>query len=188
MEGPRPQKLTVEDYWELPDDGRRYEVLEGWLEVTPSPVFWHQKISGKLHYLLLSFLRDHPLGEVVAAPMDVILAIDTVCQPDLLFIRRERVAQIVRDRIWGAPDLVVEILSPGTAKRDRFTKAQIYARHGVDEYWIVDPDARTIQRHTLRGNVYGEPEVLGPSQILETPLLPGLKVAVEEVVPVAPTA
>ena len=181
MENPRIQKLTVEDYWNLPDDGRRYEILDGLLEVTPSPVYEHQRTSGNLLAALSNYLRKHPVGQVIAAPMDVILAPDLVCQPDLLFIRKERLPDIVRDRIWGAPDLVVEILSPATAQRDRITKFQLYARYGVREYWIVDIGEQQIMRHELAEQAFGPAEIFRSGQKLISRLFPGLKLALIEI-------
>ena len=181
MAQPQINKLTVEDYWQMPDDGRRYEILEGMLEATPSPVYEHQTVIRNLLVLLDTFLRRTGAGEVIQSPMDVILSNETVCQPDLLFIRKERVDQIVRDRVWGAPDLVIEVLSPGTAARDLQTKRHIYARHRIPEYWIVDPKNRTLQRFVLLEVAYGSPETLLPGQTLETPLIPGLELAVGEI-------
>jgi Uma2 family endonuclease len=181
LEDPRIHKLTVEDYWSLPDDGRRYEILEGMLEVTPSPVYEHQNTSGNLFTCLGVYLRLNPVGKLIAAPMDVILAPDLVCQPDLLFIRRERVADIVRDRIWGAPDLVIEILSPATAKRDRITKAQLYARHGVGEYWVVDHGIRRVWRQVLANGAYSAAEEFRPGEKLTSQLFPGLELEVDAI-------
>lgn len=183
MPEPKVQMLTIDDYWDLPDDGRRYEILEGWLEVTPSPTYEHQKTSGRLHNKLSRYLDQNPLGDVIAAPMDVILANDMVCQPDLLYVSKERIPAIVRDRVWGAPDLVVEILSPGTAKRDRIIKSQMYDRHGVKEYWILDPDAHLIFRFTREDSGFGSPERYGPGQSFEGPLFPGLRILVDEILP-----
>lgn len=133
------QQLDIEDYWDLPDDGRRHEILEGMLEVTPSPLVEHQDVLKNLLVLLELFLRQCPVGKIIPSPMDVILSNETICQPDLVFIRKERVPEIVRGRVWGTPDLVIEILSSGTANRDYETKKHVYARHRIGEYWSVDP-------------------------------------------------
>lgn len=181
MEEPRIQKLTVEDYWSLPEDGRRYEILEGMLEVTPSPDFTHQNVSGNLFSALSRYLDAHPIGKLIAAPMDVILAPDIVVQPDLLFILRDRIPDIVRDRIWGAPDLVIEILSPGTAMRDRVTKAQLYARYGVREYWIVDPVRQQVLRHVRAAGAYAAGVAAEAGQDVTSDLFPGLQLPVDRV-------
>ena len=126
--------LTYEDYCALPNDGRRYEILEGELFVTPSPSRAHQRLSANLFMILNSHGRDRDLSEVFYAPFDVILEKTSVVVPDLLFVSRDRLG-IVTDRgVEGAPDLIVEILSPGTAHRARLDKAQLYARHGVRRY------------------------------------------------------
>ncbi len=141
-------KLTYEDYVLLPDDGKRYEILDGDLYVTPSPTARHQRVSRNLFLTLARHVQAHELGEVLAAPLDVILADDSIAQPDILFISKERLP-IVRDWVHGAPDLVIEILSPGTRERDRTLKRHLYARYGVRELWLVDPEARTVEVFTL---------------------------------------
>ena len=178
MEQPQINKLTIEDYWGLPEDGKRYEILEGMLEVTPSPLVEHQNVVGNLFGLLWTFLQSSPCGKVLQAPMDVILSDETVCQPDLLFVRSSRASEVIQDRVRGAPDLVVEVLSPATAARDLSTKKQIYARHRVSEYWIVDPRAQSLQRLVLRDLAYAPPDLLRPGDVLRTPLMPGLELAV----------
>jgi Uma2 family endonuclease len=146
--------LTYDDYCELPNDRNRYEILDGDLSVTPAPRVNHQRISRRL----LRFLDDHVvannLGEIFAAPIDVILAPTTVVQPDLIFIAHDR-AHIVTERaIEGAPTLVVEILSPTTQQTDRVTKAQLYAKYGVPNYWLIDPGQHTFEAYELAGDHY----------------------------------
>lgn len=125
-------KLTYQDYVLLPDDGKRYEILDGDLYVTPSPTARHQRISFNLSLALGQHVRTNRLGEVFCAPLDTILADDSIAQPDILFISNERLP-IVRDWVHRAPDLVIEIFSPGTRDRDRTLKRRLYARHGVRE-------------------------------------------------------
>ena len=146
----RPQRVhyTWDDYVKFPDDGQRYEIIDGELFVTAAPVFGHQFTSGELHLLLRNWSDQHGKGIVAYAPVDVVLAPDTIVQPDLLWISDERIQEILGDRVDGIPDLVVEILSPSTARRDRTKKSEVYARFGGREYWIVDPKDRSVEIRT----------------------------------------
>jgi Uma2 family endonuclease len=150
--------LTYEDYAALPDDGRRYEIHDGELSVTPSPGTNHQRVSRNLNAILGAHVRTPGLGEVLYAPLDVILANTTanttIVQPDLIFIAPAHASRVSRRGIEGAPTLAVEILSPSTATIDRSRKLQLYARHGVPYYWIVDPEARTLEAYELADGVY----------------------------------
>jgi Uma2 family endonuclease len=146
--------LTYEDYCALPDDGRRYELHDGELSVTPAPNVAHQRISRDLFALLHAHVQRTGLGEVLYAPLDTILSRTTVLQPDILFIATEHAGRVSARGIEGAPTLAVEILSPSTAAIDRETKLRLYARHGVPYYWIVDPDACSIEAYELVGGAY----------------------------------
>jgi Uma2 family endonuclease len=130
------------DYFALPDEPR-CELLYGRLQVTPAPTFRHQEVVGALHALLLAHARRTG-GRTAPAPVDVVLAPHSVVQPDLVYVGPGRAA-IVQDAVEGAPDLVVEVLSPGTARRDLGEKLRLYAEAGVGEYWVVDPAARTFE-------------------------------------------
>jgi Uma2 family endonuclease len=147
-------KLTYDDYASIPNDGRRYEVLDGELCMTPSPTPRHQAVSRNLQRILDNHIVARGLGSLFDAPLDVILAPTTVAQPDLLFIRAGRESIVTERAIEGTPDLVVEILSPGSARQDRVVKAKLYARHRAAHYWIVDPETRTLEEHRLRGRGY----------------------------------
>jgi Uma2 family endonuclease len=139
----------------MPDDGNRYELLEGELVVSRAPRLTHQRISGNIFALLHQHLSRHPIGEVFATPGIVLDQFNSVI-PDLAFVSYERQAEIVvDDRFVAAPELVIEILSPGeeNARRDRVTKRQIYARFGVSEYWIVDPERQAIEVYQLEETV-----------------------------------
>ncbi|MBI2945003.1 MAG: Uma2 family endonuclease [Candidatus Wallbacteria bacterium] len=151
---PKEERITYAEYCQLPDDGRRYEVIEGELFVTPSPVFRHQRISHWITRLVAAWAEDHGLGAFVAAPFDTILAESTIVQPDHVFIRKERLGTVIKKWAHGAPDLVIEILSPATASRDHVTKRQAYAKHRIPEYWLIDPDACTVTVLTLQGEHY----------------------------------
>jgi len=150
--------LTYRDYAELPDDGRRYQILDGELCVTPAPGTRHQIISANLFAALYADVKARGLGLVLSAPTDVILkeaSDDTsIVQPDIVFIATDRLARISPRGIEGAPTLAVEILSPMTTAVDRYRKRELYARHGVPYYWIVDGDARAIEMYGLAGGAY----------------------------------
>lgn len=146
--------LTYKDYAALPDDGRRYQILDGELYVTPAPNRLHQKVSANLCAALHAHVRRHALGEVYAAPTDVILEDTTIVQPDILFVANDRFRLRSARGIEGAPTLAVEILSPSTAETDRHAKLRLYARFGIPWYWIVDPDVRSVEVYRLEGLRY----------------------------------
>jgi Uma2 family endonuclease len=141
--------LTYEDYAVLPADGRRYEIHDGELSVTPAPSPHHQMISRNLFIVLHQHVRTRGLGEVLYAPLDVILTESAIVQPDIVYLDRARLGAISRRGIEGPPTLVVEVLSPSTTLTDRSTKWRLYARHGVPFYWLVDPEARAIEALVL---------------------------------------
>jgi Uma2 family endonuclease len=148
------RKLTYEDYVSLPDDGLRYEILDGEMAVTPSPLIRHQIVSRNLQRILDRHVEARGLGFFLNAPVDVILANTSIVVPDLVFVSRAREGIVTERAIEGAPDLIVEILSPSTERRDRGAKLQLYARFGVPSYWIVDIDARTIDVFELGAEGY----------------------------------
>ena len=176
-------KFTYEDYRTTPED-KRYELLDGDLLMTPAPNLKHQRLQLGLSRLLARFIEERALGELFVAPCDVVLSDHDVVQPDLLFVSRER-AHLLSDgdAVRGAPDLVVEILSPATADRDRGYKRALYARRGVAEYWLVDPADETIAVHRLRGGVLAVAHTFGRGQTLRSPLLAGLELDVNAVFP-----
>lgn len=143
---------TYEDYLRLPDDGRRYEVIRGFLYVTPAPIFDHQYTVSQLNRLLGNFVTERRLGVVLVAPFDIRLpgGIGNPIQPDVVFIRRERQPRRGDRRFDGVPDLVVEVLSPGNWRFDRKTKVEAYRDAGVPELWLVDPLARTVEVFGLK--------------------------------------
>jgi len=168
--------LTYEDYCALPDDGKRYEIIEGELYVTPSPSRTHQEFAGNLLVVLKPFVAARRLGVVYIAPFDVIFEETSVVVPDLLFVAQDRVG-IVTDRgVRGAPDLIVEILSPGTARRDRVEKAKLYARHGVGHYWLADPEARILEVYELTEGQYRRSASLADDDSFSPSLFPGLTI------------
>jgi Uma2 family endonuclease len=173
-------RLTYQDYVLLPDDGKRYEILDGDLYVTPSPTVRHQRTSRNLFLALAEHVRAQALGEVLAAPLDVILADDSIAQPDILFISNERLP-IVRDWVHGAPDLVIEILSTGTRERDRTLKRHLYARHGVRELWLVDPEARTAEVYSLDPATEIPPHIFAAQDTLTSDVLPALRLTLDAI-------
>ncbi len=146
--------LTYEDYAALPADGRRCELHDGELSVTPAPSPLHQRVARNLLLSLQVHVRDRRLGEILSAPIDLILSKTTVVQPDLLFLAPGDGGAVTARGIEAPPTLVVEILSPGTAHADRDVKRRLYARHRIAHYWIVDPDGRRIEAHELAGPGY----------------------------------
>jgi Uma2 family endonuclease len=146
--------LTYEDYVLLPNDRNRHEILEGELTVTPAPSTKHQTASGNLFVLLAHHIKQRDLGKLFHAPIDLVLESTSVLQPDLLFVSKARQNIITERAVEGAPDLVIEILSPATSRTDRTTKAQIYSRHRVPAYWIVDPEQEVIEIYLLEADGY----------------------------------
>lgn len=174
-------RLTYDDYARMPEDGRRYELEEGVLVVVPSASTEHQRVSRNLQRILDRHVHEHALGEVFSAPYDVVLSPHFVYQPDLLFVSAGRAGIITELNVQGAPDLVVEIISPASAERDRREKAQGYARHGVRYYWLLDPQTRTLEEYRLEGNAYRlVTQVEGAGQF-QPELFPGLNIELNKV-------
>jgi len=177
-------KLTRKDLSLLPDDGRRHELIDGAHYVTPAPSRRHQSVSLRLTLAIGGFLQQHPVGQLLVAPFEVALSqyVHQTWQPDLLFVRAEREEILAERRATGAPDLVIEILSPSTRRRDRELKRKTYERFGVAEYWIVDPDAGTVRVLRLEDGEYRNERELSAANgdHLETPLLPGLTIPLTE--------
>lgn len=148
------QRYTYADLADLPSEreGDRHELLEGELVVTPAPIPVHQTIVGNLHAAMRAASLVASAGRVFLGPIDVRLTPDTVLEPDLCFVSAERLHIVGPKTIDAAPDLVVEVLSPGTRARDLGRKRALYARFGVQEYWIVDPETRAVTVFTLRGD------------------------------------
>lgn len=166
-------KLTYEEFRRLPDDGKRYELVRGEVHLTPSPSTRHQCILQNLAVSLANYLKEKPVGYVLIAPLDVRLEIDTALQPDLLFVSKPRAEIIQENFISGAPDLLVEILSRSTAAHDRATKLPIYAEAGVNEVWLIDPQAKTVEILKRQGSKYLVDLTLAGDQLLTSTLYPG---------------
>ena len=174
------KKYTYEDYLKTPDD-KRYELIEGELLMTPSPAPKHQKISRELESEILKFVKANNLGEVFYAPLDVHLDNENVVQPDILFISKERLNIIGEKNIQGAPDLAIEIISESTAYRDLVQKKKLYSKFGVKEYWIVVPEEKSVEIYVLKNNVFQPYKIYSKDDILKSPLLTGLKIALKEI-------
>jgi Uma2 family endonuclease len=181
LPAPEPVLLTYADYCGLPDDGRRYELFEGELEVTPAPSTQHQRISRNLEFILHAHVQTKDLGEVFNAPIDVLLDRGTVVQPDIVFVAKDRAAIITTRAIEGPPDLAVEILSSSTEERDRGAKRQLYARHGVRHYWIVDPVSRSLSEYVLSERAYALRGTTTVPGNVTTALFPDLSITLNAV-------
>jgi Uma2 family endonuclease len=177
-------KLTYDDFVLFPDDGMRHELIDGEHYVTPSPSIRHQRISGRLHLLIGNWLETHPVGELFCAPLDVVFSMFDVVEPDLLYVSNARAAEVLTAlHVAGVPELVIEIGSPGTRKRDQTLKRRLYERTGVTEYWIVDPDLDVIRVYRRTNKNFDRPLELSAEagDVLTTPLLAGLEIPVARV-------
>jgi Uma2 family endonuclease len=170
-------RLTYEDFLLFPDDGKRHELIDGEHYVTPAPSVRHQRILQHLNRLLDGFAEAHGLGKVFFAPLDVLLSEHDVVEPDLMFISNERASIVTAAHLRGAPDLAVEVLSPSSRRQDEVLKRGLYERAGVDEYWLVDPEAETVKVFRREGARYGRPTLLSAvdGDRLATPKLPGFE-------------
>lgn len=177
----RKVRYRAEDIWDMPDDGNTYEVIDGELYVSPSPGFRHQRSTGRLYLIIGPVVYRDELGEMVTAPLGVVLDPESGVQPDLLFIRRDRAGIISERGIEGAPDLVVEVLSPSTQSRDRGIKMRRYEAAGVPHYWIMDNNAPALETYELGSEGYRLTGTYGPGSILRSELFPGLEIGLDDV-------
>ena len=138
-------KLSYEDYALIPDDGRRHEIIDGDHVMSPAPKTKHQRLVGDLFFYLSAHVRERGLGEVFVAPFDVLLSDHDIVQPDVVFVSDARLGIVDEDNCKGAPDLVIEVLSGSTRRRDLIEKRKRYETFGVAEYWVVDPDVDAVQ-------------------------------------------
>jgi len=170
-------RLTYPELRLMPDDGKRYELIDGEVFVTPSPSEKHQRVLRNLLVSLHNHVHARKLGRVYIAPFDVVFGEKTALQPDLLFVSTKRLGIIGPEYVLGAPDLVVEILSPYRQSYDRVTKLEQYAQNGVAEYWIVDSIAESVEIHVLAGSRYELKGAFAGEETLQSPLLPGWQIA-----------
>ena len=177
-------KLTYDDFVLFPDDGLRHELIDGEHYVTPSPNPRHQRIIGELHYLIRAWLQGHPVGQVYLSPLDVVISRFDVVEPDLLYMSNERAAQILTDaNVQGVPELVIEVGSPSTRKRDETIKRRLYEKSGVSEYWVVDPELEVVRVFRAGTTGFAKPVELAleAGDVLTTPLLSGLELPLSRI-------
>jgi Uma2 family endonuclease len=182
IHAPSP-KLTYRDLRRMPDDRLRHELIDGEHYVTPSPSWQHQTAVSNLMLILGTFVRERRLGWVRVAPLDVLFSQFDVVEPDVLFVSRARAEQIRKLYLAGAPDLVVEVLSPSTRRVDLEVKRRLYESRGVPEYWLVDPVAETVEIDRAAGGRFERQPTLsaGAGDRLESPLFPGLQIPLSEI-------
>ena len=173
-------KFTYDDYLNTPED-KRYELLDGDLVALPTPKEFHQRVSIQLGTKLVQFAVENRLGRVYHAPFDVVLSDMDVVQPDLIFVSNERTDIITSANIQDAPDLVVEILSPSTAARDKTFKRSLYARHGITEYWMVDLTEKTITILRLGERGFEVVDTYSEGAILASPTLQGFTLSLDDI-------
>lgn len=147
------KRWTYEEYYKL-DDDKRYEIIDGNLLMAPAPDTWHQDWVGNLYVRLASFIKQNNLGRLFLSPMDVVLDQENTVQPDLVFVATANEGIIQRRGIFGVPDLLIEIISPASVRRDRYDRKNLFARFGVKEYWIGDPANVALEILTLKAGQY----------------------------------
>jgi Uma2 family endonuclease len=147
------KRWTYEEYYRL-DDDRRYEIIDGTLREAPAPDTWHQSWIGELFVIFQKHVKGRKLGKVFLAPVDVVLDAENTVQPDIVFVSTARLRLIEKRAIFGVPDLLVELVSPSSVRRDRHDKKPLYARFGVKEYWIGDPVNKSLEILTLKSGQY----------------------------------
>lgn len=174
-------KLTYADYCAMTPEGAGYQLLDGELIEMPSPTVPHQIASKKIFRPIDDFVSDNNLGLALCAPMDVVLTVNDTVQPDILFVSNARQRIITHANVNGAPDLVVEILSPSNERYDLGYKMELYARHGVKEYWIGNYDAETIRVLLLTDGAFATAGVYGRGDTLTSPTLPGFSLGIDDV-------
>ena len=177
-------KLTYDDFVQFPDDGLRHELIDGEHYVTPSPNTKHQGISINLTVLIGSWLERNPIGRLFHAPFDVVFSNFDVVEPDLLYLSNERAADALTPlHVRGVPELVIEIASPATRKRDETVKRRLYEQTGVSEYWVVDAEINTMRVYRREGDGFARVVEFSAdgADVLTTPLLPGLEIPLARV-------
>lgn len=173
-------RFKADDIWDSPEDGNRYEVIDGELYVSPPPLEPHQYASSVLHGYLWQYIYPRRLGHLYHAPFGVVLDDENGVQPDLVYVSQERQGALVERGLEGAPDLVVEILSRSTAARDRGVKMKRYAASGIPHYWIVDVRGRALEAYRLGEHGYELTGKYGPGSVFRPELFPGLEIPIDE--------
>lgn len=176
------KKLTYEDYVLIPRDRKRHEIIDGKHYATTVPLLGHQDIVTRLAVRLGAYVEAHSVGEILTAPVDVLLSPHDIVKPDLFFISNERSSIVKEKNIQGAPDLAIEIHSGSSRRIDRGVKKQAYERWGVLEYWMLDPGRKEAEvwERTPKG-LLRQRVLLSEKDVLTTPLLPGLEIPLAEI-------
>lgn len=174
------ERYTYADYCRLPE-GSPYQLIGGELVMTPSPTPYHQMVSMKLELKMAGYVLEKGLGIVLYAPLDVCLGETETYQPDIIFISNERLAIIEEKCIKGAPDLVVEILSPGTAYYDLRRKYKVYEKEGVREYWIIDPGNKGVQVFCLREGKFALDQEIEQEGSVKSRVITGFQIQAENI-------
>ena len=172
---------TYQDYLKLPQDRMTYQIIGGRLFMTPAPSSYHQKVSRNLEFILWSWVKKNNLGEIFYAPIDVIFSSVNVVQPDIVFISKDRSKILQEKGIFGAPDLIVEIVSPSTLELDVRFKKELYQRFGVREYWIVYPEEKRIEVFHLKGGSFKLKGTFLKEDVMQPGLFPNLKINLNDV-------
>lgn len=180
LAGPPQGQWTYHDYAALPDDGNRYEIIDGVIYMSPAPNRWHQRANSLFVTYLNMYVSFKGLGEVYGPPFDVLMPGVRTVQPDVVVVLNDNLDIVTAANIQGAPDLVVEISSPSTATYDRTTKLNAYAASGVKEYWIADPITHTVEILTLEQGIYRPVGVFHGQDILPSVVIPELPIRVEQ--------
>ena len=170
---PTAPPLTIEHYRNLPETGPRYQLVDGDLYMAPAPNRFHQEISRNLEFLLMKYLEEHPVGVLYHAPFDVYLTETDVFQPDILVVLNKHRHILTDAGAEGCPDFVVEILSPKTRRLDLENKMRTYARMGVQELWIIDPDSLQILVYQFSKDLSNPVEKFQVGDVLRSALFPG---------------
>ncbi len=178
--GPQQGRWTYKDYAVIPEDGHRYEVVNGVLYMSPSPNVWHQNIVGEIFAYLRDFVRINKLGRAFIAPLDVELSYGNVVQSDVFVLLNKHLGRITKSCVIGVPDLIVEVASPSTARHDLHAKLDAYTSAGVPEYWVVNPEAQTVELLVLEHGTYTSLGVFSGQVTLPSRVLAGLSVEVEQ--------
>jgi Uma2 family endonuclease len=176
-------KLAYEDYLALPNNGKQYQIVEGDLFTAPAPGVQHQRLVRRLIILLDRIARENNLGEVFAAPIDVLLSPMDIVQPDVVYVASNNAGIITAQNIQGAPDLLIEVLSPSTRRLDEIIKRKRYEQTGIREYWIVDPELEILKVYRRGDLGFNEAEIvsLEGQTTLTSPLFPGITIHLAEI-------
>lgn len=172
---------TYEDYLTFPEDSWGYQIIEGELVVSPSPKTIHQAVLMNLSLAISVFVRNKKCGEVFFAPFDVILDNHNIVQPDILFISNENKDVLTEDNVKGAPDLIVEVLSQSTRQFDLLGKKDVYQKFGIKEYWIIDPENKSVAVYFLEKGQYAIHNQEEKEGIISSKILNGFKLSLKEI-------